>query len=119
LKYITYSPARLLFEWFGVNERQRIADQYNISVHDNSVACRSRIWTKFESAFTNNNNIIKIHLSIAPLHDLRPSQRSITIEPSEYAHTAYCVMTIMVNQGTKKQNKNEQRKKQNKYVQRM
>jgi len=49
LKYITYSPARLLFEWFGANERQRIADQYNISVRDNSVACRSRIWTEFQS----------------------------------------------------------------------
>jgi len=53
--------------------------------------------------------IIIIHLSIAPLHDLRPSQRCITIEPAEYVHTAYCVMTIIVNQGTKKQNKKEQR----------
>jgi len=52
--------------------------------------------------------IIIIHVSIAPLHDLRPSQRCITIKPSEYAHTAYCVMTIIVNQGTKK--RKEQRK---------
>jgi len=35
--------------------------------------------------------IIIIHLSIAPLHDLRPSQRYITIKPTENArHSILC-----------------------------
>jgi len=33
--------------------------------------------------------------------------------------TAYCVVTIIVNQGTKKQNKKDQQKNQNKYVKRI
>jgi len=46
---------------------------------------------------------------LPPLHDLPPSQRCITIEPTEYAHTAYYVMTIIVNQGTKKTKKKHEK----------
>jgi len=43
---------------FGANERQNIADQYNISVYDNSAACRSRIWTEFESVINAQQSLM-------------------------------------------------------------
>jgi len=62
-----------------------------------------KVWT---ATTTNNNNNNTPFYS--PLHNLRPSQRCITIKPTENArHSILCNDNIIVNEGTKKQNKKE------------
>ena len=48
LKNIKNSPAKLLFDWFGVNERESIAVQYDIYPNDNAVVCQNKIWHAFK-----------------------------------------------------------------------
>jgi hypothetical protein len=48
LKNVPFSPANLLFEWFGKAERQSIAESYGIVSNDSPSAIRRKIWNVFE-----------------------------------------------------------------------
>jgi len=52
-----------------------------------------------------------MHLSIAPLHDLPPSQRCITTKQQNMHDTAYIVpLTSIVNNGKKNRKTNKHKK---------
>jgi len=48
LKFLGDSPARQLYNWFGMNEFLCIAVQYKIGLTDSPARYRTRIWSAFE-----------------------------------------------------------------------
>jgi len=53
LRYLNDSPAKLLYDWLGVDEYKSITFKYDIAWTDNSSNYRNKIWLTFEGQLNN------------------------------------------------------------------
>jgi len=53
LRYLNDSHAKLLYDWFGVDEYKSITCKYDIARTDNSSNYRNKIWQTFDGQLNN------------------------------------------------------------------
>jgi hypothetical protein len=54
LSRLDYSPASIMYAWFGASEQKVISDKYGISVTDTMDAVDNKVWSTFERSINSS-----------------------------------------------------------------